>query len=169
MNVLKESELAAEYSRPIERLTQPFKPVRRLVAAATDILRRKKNVFIVGGMDGEKLSPTITSEDGEEIPNPNFSPEECFKLTRPTAEVIVLLTCSEETLIDCMGNPDLLDREVGKLLISATDTEIISQVPIVFEAIQGIGASTVQVDSEEADSLNPEKKTQQPRIGWPHG
>lgn len=160
-NILKEDELAREFTRPHEPLTLPFKPVRRLVAAATDILRRKKNVFIVGGLDPKRISPVLEDSQGNETDNPDFSPEACFEITRPTAEVIVLLTCEESHLIACMGNPDLLDQSVNKLLIDHTDTDIIGQVPIVFEAISGIGASTAEVEDtgEESDSLDPEKKT----------
>ena len=169
MATLKETELSAAYSRPVEPLTLPFRPIRRLVAAATDILRRKGNVFIVGGLDHEKLSPTLTDNKGKELPNPNFNPAECFKITRPTAEIIVLLTCEESTLIACMGDPDLLDTEVNRILITASDTEILAQIPAVFTALESIGASTVAVDSEDSETLNPEKKTPPAPIGSPHG
>lgn len=165
MATLKEKQLAEEYTRPVERLTSPFAPVRRLVAAATDVLRRKENPFIVGGLDTEKLSPTITDKKGKEATNPNFSASECFKITRPTAEIIVLLTCEESILIDCMGDIGILDREVNKILLNQTDTDIIQQVPVVFEAIEGIGNSSVEVESEESDSLDPGKKTSPVPIG----
>lgn len=160
-NVLKEDQLAEEYARPHEPLTLPFKPVRRLVAAATDILRRKKNVFIVGGLDPKLISPVLEDDQGKEIDNPEFSPEACFEITRPTAEVIVLLTCEESLLIECMGNPAHLDQAVNKLLLDHTDTDIIGQVPVVFEAISGIGASTAEVEDtgEQSATLDPEKKT----------
>mgnify|MGYP000619177655 CR=1 FL=1 len=132
------------------------------MAAATDILRRRKNPFLVGGINVAKLNPKITDPDNTEkqIVNPDFDPQAVMELTRPIAEIIILITCDEDTLIRSMSDHSILESEVNRLFISHTDVDIIAQMPAVTEAIEAIGQSSVEVqnDSPEANSLDPEKK-----------
>ena len=160
MSILKEEELSQAYSRPVENLTSPFKPKRRLVAAATDILRRRRNPFLVGGLDPVKLNPKIKDpKTGREKKNPKFDHNEVMALTRPIAEIIVLLTCEEDTLVSAMSDFKILEAETNRIFVIYTDVEIIEQMPAVNEAIESIGNSSVEVDSDgEESTLDPEKK-----------
>ena len=173
MSTLKEEQLAQAYSRPVENLTQPFKPVRRPVAGATDILRRRKNPFMDGGIDAEKLNPKITDPANKEatIDNPNFDPQAVMGLTRPIAEIIILITCQEDVLVSAMSDFDVLEKEVNRLFLQFTDVEIISQMPAVTDAIEAIGQSSVEVqsDNEESNSLDPEKKPSPVQTGLQRG
>jgi hypothetical protein len=159
MPVLTQEELSQEFARASDPITEPFRPVRRLTALASEILRRSKNPLICGGIDLTSIMPKTRDAFGEEVENPDFSAAAVMELSRPIAEVIVVLSCPADDLFRLAEDPGALRESVNRIMADADDTEIIKQLAPVMQAVRGIRGSTIGVvRSDEEASLDPSKK-----------
>ena len=170
MPVLTPPELSSEFIRDREPISEPFRPVRRLTALGTEILRQGRNPLICGGINLSSIMPKIPGPDGVEIENPEFSSESCMKLSRPIAEVIVVLSCPQGDLFTYAENPGAFRDAVSNLLADADDVEMIAQLAPVMRAVHGIRGSTIAVvNTDEEASLDPSKKPEPSPSGSPVG
>lgn len=141
-----------------------FAPVRRVTALVVDILRRANNFFITGargfeaiGIDAKKfhliLSPTINDK-----PNAYFDPSKAGAIVPKIAEVIALLTCSEDEMDACdddLANLNAIRRRVMK---ERDMNQIMEAMPDVQAEFAKINRSTAVVESEDVEAAGDAKK-----------
>jgi hypothetical protein len=142
-----------------------FKPVRRVTALVVDLLRRSNNFFITGaqgfkaiGIDPKKLgsiiAPTI---DGE--PNPDFDPSKAGAMVPRIAEVIALLTCTEDEMDECDEDAKILGKLRRRVMKERTMEEIMEAMTDVQAEFTKINRSTAVVEDESTEgAAETEKK-----------
>lgn len=151
----READLDAAYSGTKAAIAG-FKPVRRVTALVVDILRRANNFFITGprgfeavGIDAKKLhvilSPTINDK-----PNPQFDPSKAGAIVPKIAEVIALLTCSEDDMDACDEDLSNLNRLRRNVMKERDMNEIMMAMSDVQAEFTKINRSTAVVESEKS-------------------
>lgn len=159
----RENELDDAYSGTVAPVTG-FKPVRRVTALVVDILRRANNFFVTAGrgftaigIDPKKfhliMSPKIDGED-----NPEFDPSKAGAVVPKIAEVIALLTCSEDEMDACDDDLKNLGKLRRQIMKGRTFDEVISAMPDVQAEFTKINRSTAVVESEESTIVEGDAK-----------
>ena len=150
-----------------------FKSVRRPTASVSDILRRANNLFVVGpllalGITNEQLkclSPTITTAEDFQQPNPDFDPRLMLATVPMIAEAAVLLTCPLDRLRAIYRDTrmDLLKDDVFDFMERHTKNEIMELMAPISEEFQAVNNATAVVDSDPSSPFDGEKKEQSQR------
>lgn len=150
----RENELDRSFSGTIAPI-EGFKPVRRVTALVVDILRRANNFFVTAGRGFEAIGINpkkfhlIMSPKIDGVDNPDFDPSKAGAVVPKIAEVIALLTCSEDEMDACdddLNNLGKLRRQIMKV---RTFDEVISAMPDVQAEFTKINRSTAVVESDE--------------------
>ena len=146
-----------------------FKPVRRVTALVVDILRRRNNFFITGKKGFEEIGiqpgkllavmlPSFDAGKGKpRKPNPEFDPEKAGAVVPKIAEVIALLTCSEDALDECDDNPARLNA-LRREVMRASPDEIMAAMADVQSEFEKINKSTAVVEEEPTTGGEVEAK-----------
>lgn len=146
-----------------------FKPVRRVTALVVEILRKANNFFITGargfkdmGIDPKKFQSIVTPKiDGKD--NPDFDPSKAGAMVPKIAEVIALLTCSEDDMDSCDDDIAHLAKIRRKVMKSKTMNEIMETMGDVQAEFVKINRSTAVVDDDaESSSVDEAKKKRGP-------
>lgn len=162
----READLDAAYSGNVAPV-QGFKPVRRVTAMVVDLLRRANNFFITGArgfkamdIDPKKfraiLMPTI---DG--IANPDFDPSKAGAVVPKIAEVIALLTCSDDDMDKCDDDISNLHKLRRRIMSEKTSAEVMKAMGDVQAEFTKINRSSAIVEDEPGPpgaASEPKKK-----------
>lgn len=151
-----------------------FVAVRRPTALVAEILRKNNNFFITGqrGLsamdmqpsDVEKLvSPTIEVA-GKVVPNPDFDAGKLMSFVPKIAEVIVLLTCTDDELDDFDEDPKLFKKKRNSLMGQHSSGEILLLMTDVQEEFNKINKSTAVIDDSEEELPSLKGSTVKKRV-----
>jgi len=143
-----------------------FKPVRRVTALVVEILRRANNLFVTGEKGFQAIGVSIKQfqkviapmlEDGK--PNPDFDPGKAGAIVPKIAEVIALLTCSDDEMDACDDDPKHLDKLRRNIMRNRTLNEIMESMADVQAEFTKINRSTAVVEDEPTPGeLEPDAK-----------
>lgn len=142
---------------------QGFRAVRKVSALVAEILRKANNFFITGargfesmGIDPSKamqiLQPYVGKGKDKKI-NPDFDAQKSMAFIPKVAQVIVLLTCSEEELDLFDDDSKNLDKACRDLMKKFSSAEIMAQMPFVQEEFNKVNRSTATLPEEEAPEV----------------
>lgn len=161
----KERDLSGAFAGTKARL-DGFKAVRRPSALVIDLLLRTNNFFATGDVgliavgikDGAKaLSPKI---DGKE--NPVYNPSLVVLTVPQIAEVVVLLTCSEDELDACDDDIKYLRKLARDVLKDKTSLQMVELLPAISEEFDKINLSSATApddgEGETRSLINTKKK-----------
>lgn len=168
----RERDLDEAYSGNAAEI-QGFKPVRRVTALVVDILRRVDNFFITGasgfraiGIDPKRIQETIAPKINGKA-NPSFDPNKASAMVPKVAEVIALLTCTEQELDDCDDQLSSLGEIRRRVMKRYTMAEILEAMTDVQAEFTKINRSTAVVEDDESPGGGENAKKKQGRASAP--
>lgn len=163
-------DLEAAFSGEKAKL-EGFRAVRRPTALVAEILRKANNFFITGarGLAEIGLNPQDAQKqirpllpNGE--PNPDFDPSKMMAFVPKVAEVVVLLTCSDDDLDTFDEDPKAFRGAVRDLMRKHSSPEILALIGSVQEEFDKITQSTAVASEEDQEFPSPTKQTKKKQV-----